>query len=127
MKLLERTAEVHWGNFCHRHIRLLAANCAGLYSNEGGKKHVLIRRMRFVLKHRDQLAKVTRQKSTWFRKPERKLGIADRLGPYMWQPSEPEPFDFDPEKIFNRYVGSDDARAQFQEDGTTNIDGFFSL
>jgi hypothetical protein len=126
MKLLERTAEVHWANFCHRHIRLLAANCAGLYNNEGGKKHVLIRRMGFVLKHRHHLAKVTRQKSTWFRKPERKLGMADRLGPYMWQPSEPEPFDFDAEDIFNRYAGSDDAWAQFQKDGTINIDGFFS-
>jgi hypothetical protein len=44
----------------------------------------------------------------------------------MWQPSEPEPFDFDAEEIFNRYAGSDDAWAQFQKDGTINIDGLFS-
>lgn len=111
MKLLERTAEVHWDNFCHQHIRLLAANCAGLYNNEGGKKHVLIRRMRFVLKHRHHPTKVARQKSTWFRKLERKLAITDHLGPYMWLPSEPEAFDFDAERIFNRYAGSDNAWA----------------
>ncbi|KAI9765300.1 MAG: hypothetical protein M1840_007499 [Geoglossum simile] len=83
MKLLERTAEVGWAKFCHRHIRLLAANCAGLYNNEGGKKH-------------------------------------------MWLPSEPEAFDFDAEGVFNRYAGSNNAWAQFQEDGAINIYGFFS-
>ena len=121
------TTRIHWESFCKNHLRRLAGGCAGLYTNKGSTRKILINRMKIVVRYgsRDHLSKVHQRFPQWFRRSERAANLQDFLGFYMYQPTYTMSFHFDPKDVFNRYAQSETAWDDFHRDGTINVDGFF--